>query len=201
MKLINEFRYPPFPTRLRGKDEKFNTTYIRANKALEKVEMMGYGAESGSMNGHDPWFTLVDSNDGVFQKKLFQMNFACWFDPKAYIEHIPQDWGKVDLALYHSYGDECILSDTCIRVFVCSQEEIFLENVPFEQIFSQPCSERDNQGRQGIIREHITTLEIPEQFRSTGPYSLKVDVYAANDYHKQEWTWEGCGITKHDGTN
>ena len=72
MKLINEFRYPPFPTRLRGKDEKFNTTYIRANKALEKVEMMGYGAESGSMNGHDPWFTLVDNTDGVFQKSSFK---------------------------------------------------------------------------------------------------------------------------------
>ena len=65
MKLVNEFRYPPYPVRIRGKQERFNTTYMRANKELKKLEMMGYGAEQGSMNSS--YFELKDSEEGVFK--------------------------------------------------------------------------------------------------------------------------------------
>jgi len=66
MKLVNEFRYPPYPTRMRGRQEKFNATYLRANQQLKKIEYMGYGAEQGSMNSS--YFDLLgESEKGVFK--------------------------------------------------------------------------------------------------------------------------------------
>ena len=75
-------------------EEKYSATYIRANRDLGKIEMRGFKAENGSMNGQEA-------------------------DPKAYIEHIPQDWEKIDLSLYYSSGLKYNMQDTSIMIFVC----------------------------------------------------------------------------------
>ena len=40
------------------------------------------------------------------------------------MEHIPADWGKIDVALYHVYHDNFNLSDTKIEVRVVPQEKL-----------------------------------------------------------------------------
>ena len=40
------------------------------------------------------------------------------------MEHIPADWGKIDVALYHVYHDNFNLSDTKIEVRIVPQEKL-----------------------------------------------------------------------------
>ena len=49
-----------------------------------------------------------------------------------------------------------------------------------------------------MIREKITTLEVPKQQRQKGPYALHLEVHAASGDWKRNWMFEGIGVTKAD---
>ena len=49
MRLVDKFRLPDVPT-LIEKPVFFVPNYIRRNKQLKRIELMGYGAESWTMN-------------------------------------------------------------------------------------------------------------------------------------------------------
>eukprot|EP00353_Schmidingerella_taraikaensis_P015764 CAMPEP_0185612160 /NCGR_PEP_ID=MMETSP0436-20130131/20013_1 /TAXON_ID=626734 ORGANISM="Favella taraikaensis, Strain Fe Narragansett Bay" /NCGR_SAMPLE_ID=MMETSP0436 /ASSEMBLY_ACC=CAM_ASM_000390 /LENGTH=63 /DNA_ID=CAMNT_0028245343 /DNA_START=459 /DNA_END=650 /DNA_ORIENTATION=+ len=63
--------------------------------------MMGYGAELGTMNGE--YFEKITRKDSVFQRKVLELKSVCWMDPKAFVEHIPDSWARINVALYHLY--------------------------------------------------------------------------------------------------
>ena len=45
------------------------------------------------------------------------------------------------------------------------------------------------------IREHLVTLDIPEEIRADGNYMLKLQVVAKSGSWKSNWGFEGFGVT------
>ena len=120
-------------------------------------------------------------------------------NPSAKVEHIPQDWARVDVALYHAYLRECNLRQANFIVYAGSQDALLTTGESeYVEILKKPCHNGNDLERDKIIREHLATIEIPEAIRLTGPYSIKVECYAASGNWKSGWAWEGCGVTKAD---
>ena len=61
-------------------------------------------------------------------------------NPSAKVEHIPQDWARVDVALYHAYLSGCNLRQANFHVYACSQDDLLTtgESEYFE-ILKKPC--------------------------------------------------------------
>lgn len=105
MQLAREFSLPIEPVL------KHDTTYMRGNRDLKKCEMMGYGAESGTMNAS--YFDVIDAArvpGSVFGKKLLHLRNVCWMSPNAKIEKISKSWSTIDVAIYHAYTPSTNLS-------------------------------------------------------------------------------------------
>jgi len=96
----------PSPRYMSRVPQKLKTTYQRWNKELQTREIMGYGAESGTMNQNN--FDLVPASpDSAFGKKMLRLRSVCWMDPKAFIEGIPASWSSIEVAIYHAYLPQC----------------------------------------------------------------------------------------------
>ena len=61
-------------------------------------------------------------------------------DPSACVEHIPQNWSRIDVAIYHAYLSGCILNDTNINILVCSQKSVQAKKPSFKKVFTKKAS-------------------------------------------------------------
>lgn len=173
-------------------------TYVRRNVDLQKRELMGYGAESGTMNIE--YFKVLSPPPHVttaFGKKILRLESVCWMNPRATIENIPSHWKQISVAIYHQYYDNCRLQDTHVdlhaQTMAQAHEEgkdsyVKLDRWSFnkQEIAMHP----KNQG----IREHLVTLDVPAEICADGPYMLKLVVNAASGSWKSNWGFEGFGI-------
>ena len=94
---------------------------MRQNLELQQFEMLGYGAEGGTMN--QSYFDLDDAagfQGSVFNRKLLNLRKVCWMSPRAHIEQIPADWSSIDVAIYHCYLEKANLLGAYFNVFVSS---------------------------------------------------------------------------------
>ena len=49
------------------------------------------------------WFTKETREDSFFGQQVLQLNQVWWMSPHAWVEHIPADWSRVTVVIYHAY--------------------------------------------------------------------------------------------------
>jgi len=66
---------------------------------------MAYGVNCKMMNDQPSYFErradLYTNHFGEGYEKALILKAVCWWDPNATAEHVPRNWSKIDLALYH----------------------------------------------------------------------------------------------------
>ena len=97
----------------------YKKTYQRKNKQLNKIEIMGYGGDSRSMNIEH--FRRKSAYYGsVFGMQVLSLQEVCWMDPRTFMENIPKSWASVDVAIYHCYRPGCNMDGAHINILVAS---------------------------------------------------------------------------------
>ena len=90
---------------------------------------MGYAGENESMWTNDQrYFGQVSREDSVFGKQCLYLKMVCWMNPNIVIEKIPADWDKLDVYIYHSYGQRFSM-----------QNNVEIKFVPMSQINEKDC--------------------------------------------------------------
>ena len=131
--------------------------------------------------------------------KILVLKTVCWMNPWTVVEHIPADWTKLSIAIYHNYTQSFHMNNN-LNVKIVPMSRIEDEKIPWTQVWTTPwpLPGWQEKPRDQIIREHVTTLEVPEELRSSGPYALHLEVHAASGDWKSGWMFEGIGLVKAD---
>ena len=158
--------------------------------------MMGYGGSNKSAwTDNKQYFGHRERPDSVFGQKVLVLKKVCYMNPFTVIEHIPADWDKIDIAIYHSYLPNFKMKNNVI-IKLLSMNQI-KRNDLFKQVSSTPwpLPNWQEKPKDLMIREHVTTLDVPANFRQT-EYALKLEVFAQGGDWLNGWMFEGIGITR-----
>ena len=165
------------------------------NKELGKREMLGYGGSNSSANtGNIEHFGHTTREDSIFGEKILVLKFVWTMNPWTVIEHIPADWAEIDIVIYHNYlrgfnmGNKLSIKATPMSRI--NQKDCFKE------VWSTkwPLPSWEKKPKDQMIREHVTTLRIPQRLRQE-PYAIHFEVAAVGGGLKYSWMFEGIGIT------
>ena len=116
-------------------------------------------------------------------------------NPYTVVEHIPADWAQVDVVIYHNYTRRFNMENKLIiRVTPMSRIN---EKGCLTEVWSTawPLPGWQKKPKDCMIREHITTLTVPEELRQE-PYAIHLENWSNFGGWKIGWMFEGIGITK-----
>ena len=87
---------------------------------------------------------------------------------RATAEFVPTSWSKIDIALYHMYGESFDLVDARILITVAPQSlgEGLNEESNWHQVYDDEFPTEDDKETESLIRENITTVDIPDEITS-----------------------------------
>ena len=102
------------------------------------------------------------------------------------------------------YKTGCELQDghTHINVYVAPQFQVQeLGTKCLEKIWTKTFSESEikKHKKNVILREHLVTLDVPQQILDQGPYCLRLQILSKSGEWKSNWAFEGFGVVQGEG--
>ena len=116
---------------------------------------MGYGGGNESMwTNNSSYFARVVLKDSVFGKQALHLKTVCWMNPYTAIEHIPADWTRVNIVIYHAYGKRFRMNNK-FNVKLAPQSSLKDKEIPWVTLWSTswPLAGHQNKPRGNLIRE------------------------------------------------